>query len=609
MNAKSDEPGFEITTVIVGTAGHIDHGKSTLVRRLTGIDPDRLPDEKKTGMTIDLGFAPMKLGNGRTIGLIDVPGHERFIRNMVAGATSLDVGMLVVDANEGVMPQTREHVEIMELLGVERGMIALTKIDTAGELAELAAEEVREALSGSFLADAPMFPVSAQTGEGMDKLIAGIHKAVKQTKTRRGRGPFRMPIQRVFSAKGFGTIVTGVPISGRADVGDTVEIVPLGQAGRVRGIQAYRHSADTARAGHSAALNVTDLDYKDVHRGMVVAEPGAFRAANMLECSFIHLESSARPLRHLEEIRFHTGTAEVLGQLAVLEGKDIAPGTETKVQVRLREPVVAVPGDRFILRRHAEQRTVGGGVVLGVSAHRLKSDKTFVLEALGRKEGALSDPKQLVAEALRLAGTDPQPADRLKVQTGLAAADVRDRLKELAEEGVVIPLRRGTLHAHREGVSLARKQVQQTIEALYEADPLRVHVTRLELRGKVRIQEDLLRYAIEALVAARRLEAHGDQLKKMGRTVELTAEQERVREAMIEAFTKAPFAPPTSKELAEELSPPGGLKEINKLLGILVSEGFLTHIGAGVHFMRSSVETGKETLLAPFREGKEFSAS
>ncbi|MEM8713597.1 MAG: selenocysteine-specific translation elongation factor, partial [Planctomycetota bacterium] len=332
---------MEIQPIVIGTAGHIDHGKSTLVQALTGTDPDRWAEEKARGMTIDLGFAKMDLPDGRRVGLVDVPGHERFIRNMVAGATGIDLVILVVAADDGVMPQTREHLAIMQMLGVARGFVALTKVDAVDEdMAELAAEDVRESVEGTFLEGAPILPVSAQEGIGMDELRALLMQMASEAEPRESEGVFRMPVQRVFSARGFGTILTGIPVTGTLSVGDPVEVLPSGQKGKVRGIQAYHEAAETARAGHSTALNVTDVDHHEVHRGDVVATPGFFKPQAMVGARMLALPTLGMAVHNRMQVRVHTGTAEGVGEVVLLDAEEIGPGEEGLVQFRLEQPLV-----------------------------------------------------------------------------------------------------------------------------------------------------------------------------------------------------------------------------------------------------------------------------
>ena len=382
--ARSQEappPPLKIQPIIIGTAGHIDHGKSSLVRLLTGTDPDRWAEEKERGMTIDLGFARMTLPDGRQVGLVDVPGHERFLRNMVAGATGIDLVLLVVAADDGVMPQTREHLEIMDLLGVRDGLLVLNKIDLVEPgMADLAVEELREVTRGTFLEDAPVVRVSATTGEGIEQFKDQLEQRASALTPRQADGVFRMPVQRVFSAKGFGTILTGIPVSGSVRTGDLLEVLPRGGKGKVRGLQAYHEGTDQARAGHSTAVNLSDVDHKEVTRGAVLATPGYFKAQTMLGATLRILHSTLGGIGNRTPIRLHLGTAEVLGEVILLEQDQMEPGEEGLVQLRLEDPVICAPGDHFVLRRASPMETLGGGVILEESRYRLKRFKGFVID-------------------------------------------------------------------------------------------------------------------------------------------------------------------------------------------------------------------------------------
>ena len=347
---------MEIQPIVIGTAGHIDHGKSTLVKVLTGIDPDRLKEEQERGMTIDLGFARFRLPDGRRVGMVDVPGHERFIKNMVAGATGIDLVILVVAANDGVMPQTREHLSIMQLLGVGRGLVALTKIDMVeAGLVELALEDVRATIQGTFLEGAPILPLSSITGEGLEEFKQVLFRLASETPPRSDAGVFRLPVQRVFSAKGFGTVVTGIPVSGSVALGDVLEVLPRGLRGKVRGLQAYQESTERARAGHSTAINLADVDQHEVTRGNVLATPGFFRPTRMVAASLDALALLDKPVEDRTAIRLHTGTAEALGELVLLDCEELEPGGSALVQLRLEEPVVCAPG----VRRGSSRATRG----------------------------------------------------------------------------------------------------------------------------------------------------------------------------------------------------------------------------------------------------------
>ena len=392
---------MQIQPIVVGTAGHIDHGKSTLVQALTGVDPDRWKEEKERGMTIDLGFARFDLPDGRRIGIVDVPGHERLVRNMVAGATGIDLVMLVVAADDGVMPQTREHLSILELLGVQRGMVVITKIDLVdGDLLELVQLDVEETVQGTFLEGAPILPYSAMTKEGFSELQTALVAEAAKVPPHDSEGIFRMPIQRVFSARGFGTIVTGIPVAGSVSVGDVLEVLPIQSKGKVRGLQAYHDTVEVAQAGHSTAINLSDVDRHKVSRGMVVAQPGFFGAVRWVGARLKAVQHLPLPIQNRMQIRLHTGTAEVLGEVILLDSETMQAGEEGFVQLRLSEPLVCAPGDRFVLRLASPMFTLGGGVILDESRFRLKRFKSFVIDDLLRREQSLDSEPDLLESIL-----------------------------------------------------------------------------------------------------------------------------------------------------------------------------------------------------------------
>ncbi len=487
--------GSDIFNVVLGTAGHIDHGKSTLVKRLTGIDPDRLPAEQRDGITIDLGFAPLVLPDGRKLGIVDVPGHERFVKNMVAGATGVDAVMLVVAADDGIMPQTREHLDILTLLGMKAGLVALTKVDAVDEeLTEVVELELADFLAGTFLEDAPIVRVSGTTGQGVDDLIAAVTRTLDSIEPRDTEGVFRMPIQRVFSAKGFGTVVTGIPVSGSIAVGDVVEIQPGEHKGKIRGIQAYKQTCDRARAGHSTALNVADVDYKVIERGQVVAEPGYFHGSDLLECRLQYLETLKRPLRTQTLLRVHTGTSEVLGKVWLLEGKEVGPGQDVICQLRLEEPIVVAPGDRFIVRLHSPMITVGGGTVIGTTRFRLKA-RDHIVERLSKKEEALGSREGYVVRTVEAGGLDPMKLGRLVQETKVAKAELQTVLDGLVEAGRLV----NVAGAGREPAFVATgpfegaiERIESELAAFHEAQPFRTWLDRADLRGRLRLKEPLV---------------------------------------------------------------------------------------------------------------------
>ena len=351
--------------LILGTAGHIDHGKTSLVKVLTGVDTDRLPEEKARGITIELGFANMQLPGGIQLGIVDVPGHEKFVRTMVAGVGGMDLVMLVIAADEGVMPQTREHLDICRLLGVKQGVVVLTKSDlVAPEWLELVTEEARDFVAGSFLEGAPIVPVSARTGSGIQPLKEVLQNIAARVEQKRSDRPLRLPVDRAFTVAGFGTVVTGTLLSGQVRVGDEVELFPSGICTKIRGIQAHASKTDVGSAGQRLALNLQGVDNNQAQRGDVVAPRGVYRATSVVDVELCCLKSVPRPLKHRAKLRLHSATYEVAAQVILFDRECLEPGESAFAQLRLITPVLLLNGDPFVLRSHSPSQTVGGGTVL-----------------------------------------------------------------------------------------------------------------------------------------------------------------------------------------------------------------------------------------------------
>ncbi|MBP5212129.1 MAG: selenocysteine-specific translation elongation factor, partial [Pyramidobacter sp.] len=368
-------------SLVVGTAGHIDHGKTQLVKAMTGIDCDRLNEEKKRGITIELGFAPLVLPSERVISLIDVPGHDRFIRQMVSGASGVDAVLFVVAADEGVMPQTREHLDILSLLGVRHGVIAITKTDLVDEaMLELVREDVQMLTAGTFLEHAPVCAVSSVTGAGVDELKARLDELVDQVRPRERDGAYFMPIDRSFPVAGFGTVVTGTAYKGSLSPGDEVDVLPSGRSSRVRSVQVHGRSVETAFAGQRVAMCLSDLGLDEIERGDVVGVKGVYRSTNCLDVMLKLLDLVSEPLEHWQRVRLHIGTSDVLARVSMLDGRELAPGRTAPVQLVLEEPVAATIGQRFIIRFYSPLRTIGGGEVLVPYARRPSGKRGRVAE-------------------------------------------------------------------------------------------------------------------------------------------------------------------------------------------------------------------------------------
>ncbi len=422
--------------IILGTAGHIDHGKTSLVRALTGIETDRLKEEKERGITIELGFAYLDLPNGQRLGIIDVPGHERFIKNMVAGASTIDLVALIIAADEGVMPQTREHLDICSLLGIKKGLVVLTKIDMVEEdWLDLVQEDIKEFLKGTFLEGALILPVSSSTGQGIPELIVALERLSNEVEERSSAGIFRLPVDRVFTMRGFGTVITGTAVSGSLSVGDQVTLYPQEIQAKVRGIQVHNQDTEQVRAGLRTAINLQGIEKATVNRGDVVASALGLYPSLLLDLQVRLLKSAQRPLKHRSQIRFHSGTSEILGRLLLLEGEEIKPGETGFCQLRLTERVALLPGDLAVIRSYSPVQTIGGAEVLNVIPAKHKRLNPEVIEQLWVLKSGTDSEK--VALQVLLAGANGISRQKLGQVLPLPPKKLDDLLKELLSQKVL----------------------------------------------------------------------------------------------------------------------------------------------------------------------------
>jgi selenocysteine-specific elongation factor len=590
----------DIYNVIVGTAGHIDHGKSTLVKALTGIDPDRLKEEKEREMTIDLGFAPFTLKNGQKVGIIDVPGHERFIKNMVAGATSIDVVLLIVAGDEGPNIQTREHVTIMQLLGLQRGIIVITKVDKADpDFVALVEDDVRSLVRGTFLEAAPVAQVSALTGAGMDRLVELINLKVQESPPHEAGGVFRMPIQRVFSAKGFGTVVTGVPVSGHAKIGDVIEILPLGKSGRVRNLQAYKAEVPEIRAGHSSAIAVTDIDYQEVARGMVAATPGYFKASVFVEARFKYVPDIPRPLRNLSPVKLHAGTKEADGRIVLLDKKILEPGDECYVQFRLDEPVVVAAGDPYIVRLQTPTYTIGGGRILDASDHKLRPFKDENLMRLVEKEASISSRFSALEFALKEMGRRPVDLKEFSVAAKAPADQVEAAVKQFEASGKLVRFDAGRF-MHADALEATLQFLKTSVETFHQRNPLRAGLDLLVLRTEAKLEEALFRRALDELVRRGVLAVENSKARLAGFAVKLSREDQEAATEVERSVRTGKFATPRLEELYGQFKK-YNKERIDRVLGLLVDQGVVVSLKDGVLFHRETVEEAKRIIAEAIR--------
>ncbi len=559
--------------LILGTAGHIDHGKTSLVRALTGIDTDRLKEEKERGITIELGFAHMELPGDIRFGIVDVPGHEKFVRTMVAGVGGMDLVMLVIAADEGVMPQTREHLEICQLLGVKKGLVALTKSDMVeAEWLDMVAEEVREYLIGSFLEGAPIIPVSSKTGEGLEDLKAGLSTLAAEVEEKSTGGPFRLPVDRVFTVAGFGTVVTGTLLSGEIRTGDEVELLPTGLATRVRSVQTHGRKADLGSAGQRVAVNLQGVEYTDIVRGDVVVPRGAFRPTRAVDARLSFLPSASRELKHRSTLRLHSATYEVSAQVILLDRDALLPGDSTLVQLRLKKPVLLLPGDLFIMRSYSPEITVGGGQVLDPAPPRRRRRSAQALELLQSLEGGEDGDKiRLLTQESLLTGIT---LDELVVRSGLSQKRTEAALTGLLTKGLVVQMVRDPrIFLAKESFETLKSMLIAGLDGYLRDNPLKEGIGKEELKARIPRRSDLRFFGplLMSLEKEEKAIVDRDLVKKPGWKAGGEPSGEELLEKIETALRDGGMEPPNLKELGQRLD--RSERELLDHINLLVRSG------------------------------------
>jgi selenocysteine-specific elongation factor len=587
-------------SIIVGTAGHIDHGKSALVEALTGTHPDRLAEEKRRGITIDLGFAFLE-EDGVRIGFVDVPGHERFVSNMLAGAAGIDVVLLVIAADESIKPQTREHFDICRLLGVKRGIVAVTKSDLVdADTLELVRMETEEFLRGSFLEHAPIVPVSAKTGAGLSELKRALSEAAANASAKDAARYFRLPIDRAFAMKGFGSVVTGTLISGSVGAGDEVELFPSGERLRVRGVQSGGKSVERATPGQRTAVNLAGIEHTALKRGMVLAAPGQFRKTRRIDAG-LQLLASARKIKHGARVHFHAGTAETIAEIFFHAEMELAPGGSAFANLKLQEEALVLPGDRFILRQFSPMVTIGGGEVLDPLARRpmlRDTGRVAFLETLqrGSKEEILAAMTERALLGLTF--------EEIVARTGWTDQEIHDATQKLSGSGrVKIVSAEPLVLISGKFFEEVRKKIFDKVENFQKENSLLPGIAREDLRASLgkRVRTETFGAALEELSAQRKLDARGDLVKKAGTEIALLPEEAKAKEQIEAAFASASLAVPSVKEVLAKLSVEA--KRAEKLLQILLREKSLVRVSPELIFHRRALAQLKEQLSA-FKKAK-----
>ncbi len=586
---------------VIGTAGHVDHGKSSLVQAITGMNPDRLAEEQRRQMTIDLGFAWLTLPDGESVGIVDVPGHRDFIENMLAGAGGIDAVLFVVAADEGVMPQTREHLSILDLLNVQKGIIALTKTDIVDdEWLDLVEEDVSKLVSVSSFGQSPIVRVSAKTGEGLDELVTTLQNVLQEIPRRKDRGAPRLPIDRIFTIAGFGTVVTGTLIDGTFAVGDSVEIHPGRSKGRIRGLQTHKEKLDHALQGSRVAVNISGIEVDDVERGEVVIKPGSYTSTSMIDVHFRLLADTDHRMRHDQEVKLYAGAAQRIAKVRLLGREVLNPGEEGWLQLLLSAPVIIIRGDRFILRRPSPSSTLGGGVVADAHPkrrHRLKDHAVIEqLEAFLR-----GTPATVLQRTLE--GMGPVPLSDALKEADISEDEAEEAIRELIQNGELISLEESELSVESSSLVMDKNTWQTIVERIrkfladyHRANPLKIGMPIEELRSKMRMETKLATFLLEQAEKDGTVVIVPGYVSLKNHRVQLDDNEKIVVDQLLLKFDSNPYAPPSLKETRQEIG--------EDLVQFLIESGSLVQVSDDVIFKADTYEEMVDKVKKDLKENR-----
>ncbi len=590
--------------IILGTAGHIDHGKTSLVRALTGIETDRLKEEKERGITIELGFASLELPNGQHVGIVDMPGHEKFVKNMVAGSSGIDVVTMVIAADEGVMPQTREHMEICNLMGIEHGIIALTKIDMVDEdLLELAMDDINDFVQGTFLEDKPIVPVSSTTNKGIDLFVSTLENICKSLPQRKFSPIFRLPVDRVFSMKGFGTVITGTLMSGKIDVGSDIMVYPKQIISKVRGIQVHSDGVETAGPGTRTAINFQGLDKELINRGDILSTPDTLIESYMVDAHFQYLKSNAKPAKARTRIRFHSGTSEILGYMVLLDRKELFAGDEACVQFRLESPVCCIKDDRYVIRSYSPVKTIGGGTILNPASqkHKLFDEKV----TMGLENLLLDDMEQTISFFLSLKGYQGLTFFQLRVMTNIPDKKLAATLqKMLAKQKVIQTDKEKQLYIIGRFFDEFKEKLVLQLEAYHTNNPLKEGMPTQELKSKFQYIDDAKFFNIlfTKLAKENLIVLDKNIIKLATHTVALQVDQSEVKEKIKKIYQESDLTPPFFRTICADLNL--DKKNATDVLHMLINEKSIIKTKDDLYFDAKRIDDLGQELTTFLKENE-----
>ncbi|KJS02930.1 MAG: translation elongation factor [Desulfobulbaceae bacterium BRH_c16a] len=600
--------------IVLGTAGHVDHGKTSFIRALTGFETDRLKEEITRGITIELGFAYLDLPCGHRLGIVDVPGHEKFVKTMVSGVSGIDILAFIVAADEGIMPQTIEHFEICRLMGVKQGVVIITKKDLVEpEWLEMVTEEVEQFCAGSFLEGAPIIHVSSTTGEGVDAVRDTLDEIVRKHDFHEVFGPFRLSVDRVFAMKGFGAVVTGTSISGRTMVGEDLRIFPTEQVAKIRGIQVHSQAVGEVEAGHRTAINLQGVDTADIERGMVLAPPGSLQANYMLDCQFIYLASNSKPLKHRTRVRIHLGTAEIIGRVSLLDRDELEPGQETVMQLLLESTASVWPGDRYVIRSYSPVATIGGGMVLGNVSRRKRKrlqekDREYnrrILPVL--KDGTIEEKALFI---LRESGELGLTADDLAIRLGLFGKHLKKALNDpISTKKMVVVDSASQRYVSVEIAEKMKEMLIAHLVAYHKNNPLQSGIAKEELRTGLgrKVDPKVFQYCLNELVRKSVVVQEESLVRMADHQVALKADEEQLRKDLDQWYRSRGLSTPTIKETMEQFGeyPPQLVKEV---LDLQLRDGKLYKISESLYYTREVIEPLIASVLQYMEKNGEIDA-
>ncbi len=588
---------------ILGTSGHIDHGKTSLIKAVTGVDTDRLKEEKERGITIELGFASLDLPSGNHIGIVDVPGHEKFIKNMVAGASGIDIVAMTIAADEGVMPQTREHMEICSLLGINNGLVVLTKTDLIDEeLKELVMEDIKDFVKDTFLENAPICPVSSLTGEGIDAFLKTLDGICSKMEERSFTNNFRLPVDRVFTMKGFGTVVTGTVISGSVRVGESVDIYPSGLTAKVRGIQVHNKSVNEAKAGSRTAVNFQGIEKELIQRGDIIAQKGLLKPSYILDVELTYLKSAEKSLKNRFKVKFHTGALETMGLVALLDKEKLFPGDTALVQIRTDSPISAVKDDRFVIRSLSPVRTIGGGRILNPIAKKHKTYEKEKIETI--KEDNSEELIDFYIKNSDIKGIDFQ---QLVIMTNLSDKKLDNSLRKLLSENKIFMYdKENKKYIHSDTFEKLAKKALKYLEKFHIDNPIKPGSAKEELKSKLFFYIDVKIFALLLRIMEKRnmIVMEESIVRHASHSVLLKDDQKKVKKNIIEKYKESFLTPSYFKDIITELNIDE--KEGKDVLKLLLDEKTLVKVKADLYFHKDAIDFLKEKTSDFLKNNKEM---